>query len=215
VSKKCNRLAIRPCRISSAKQPIRVQTAPQRYCEALYIDYSFNNRHVANAVTFYINHKVEELARLKQYKSELQDNVRCYIQAKAGGTFLWVSLVCRQLAETSLRKTLSVLQTFPPGLRPFYQMMMEQMQDMKDKEDFEICKQILAAVVLAYRPTNSSQRAQLNCQPSRRVIRRHSVFGRARGTMWFISDHSRGLHLCCPSVSQGVPQYPCRVEHLS
>ena len=109
---------------------------------------------VANAVTFYINHKVEELARLKQYKRELQDNVRCYIQAKAGGTFLWVALVCRQLAETSLRKTLSVLQSFPPGLRPFYQRMMEQMQDMKDKEDLEICKQILAAVVLAYRPTH-------------------------------------------------------------
>ena len=58
--------------------------------------------HIANAVTSYINHKVEELARLKKYKRELQDNVRCYIQAKAGGTFLWVSLVCRQLAETSL-----------------------------------------------------------------------------------------------------------------
>jgi hypothetical protein len=110
--------------------------------------------HVANAVTSYINHKVEELGRLKQYKSELQDNVRRYIQAKAGETFLWVALVCRQLAETSLRKTLSVLQTFPPGLRPFYQRMMEQMQDIKDKEDLEICKQILAVVVLAYRPTH-------------------------------------------------------------
>ncbi|KAL2005187.1 hypothetical protein VTN00DRAFT_3037 [Thermoascus crustaceus] len=88
--------------------------------------------HVASAVTSYISHKVEELARLKSYGSELQVD----------------------LAETSRRKTLSVLQTFPPGLRPFYQRMMEQMRDMKDKEDLEICKRILAAVVLAYRPTH-------------------------------------------------------------
>ena len=121
--------------------------------------------HVANAVTSYINHKVEELARLKQYKRELQDDVRCYIQTKAGGTFLWVSLVCRQLAETSLRKTLSVLQTFPPGLRPFYQRMMEQMEDMRDKEDLEICKQILAAVVLTYRPTHLKELHSVVCLP--------------------------------------------------
>jgi NACHT domain len=75
--------------------------------------------HVANALTSYINHKVEELARLKQYKSELQDNVRHYIQAKAE-TFHWVALVCRQLAKTSPRKAMSLLQRFPPELPPFY-----------------------------------------------------------------------------------------------
>ena len=108
--------------------------------------------HVSRAVNAYIDHKVSELSQLKQYDSKLRDDVRSYIHSNADGTFLWVALVCKELARTLRRKTLSVLKSFPSGLQPFYQRMMEQMHALNDGEDLEICKRILASITLAYRP---------------------------------------------------------------
>jgi hypothetical protein len=109
---------------------------------------------VSHAVDEYINHKVLELARLKKYDAKLQADVQSYLQKNSDGTFLWVALVCKQLADkkTLRRKTLSVLKSFSPGLRPFYQRMMEEIHAQTDSEDLELCKQILAACTLAYRP---------------------------------------------------------------
>ena len=109
---------------------------------------------VSHAVDAYIDHKVLELARLKKYDAKLQADVQSYLQKNSDGTFLWVALVCKQLADkkTLRRKTLSVLKSFPPGLRPFYQRMMEEIHAQTDSEDLELCKQILAACTLAYRP---------------------------------------------------------------
>jgi hypothetical protein len=109
---------------------------------------------VSHAVNTYIDHKVSELARLKQYDSKLQADVQSYLHTNSDGTFLWVALVCKQLADpkTLRRKTLSVLKSFPPKLQPFYKRMMEQIHAQSDSEDLELCKQILASSTLAYRP---------------------------------------------------------------
>jgi hypothetical protein len=60
--------------------------------------------HVSYAVNAYINHKVSELAQLKQYNSKLQDDVRSYLQVNADGTFLWVALACKQLADPKTQR---------------------------------------------------------------------------------------------------------------
>jgi hypothetical protein len=111
-----------------------------------------NAHQVSNAVNVYINHKVSQLTQLKNYDSKLQDDVTSYVYMNADGTFLWVALVCKQLEHTNRRKTLSVLKSFPPGLQPFYQRMIEQMRILNDSEDFELCKRILASLTLAYQP---------------------------------------------------------------
>ncbi len=61
-------------------------------------------------------------------------------------------MVCKELEEVAKRKVASVLQTFPPGLRPFYERMMERLENQNDKEDAELCKHILCSVTLASRP---------------------------------------------------------------
>ncbi|OJJ81296.1 WD40 repeat domain-containing protein [Aspergillus glaucus CBS 516.65] len=57
---------------------------------------------------------------------QLQTDVRDYLHTNSSGTYLWVALACKQLEKTMNRKTLKVLESFPPGLQPFYRQMIEQ-----------------------------------------------------------------------------------------
>jgi len=111
---------------------------------------------ISSAVNAYIKHKVSELAELKQYELEVQETLVRYLQEKADGTYLWVALVCKQLAglKTPPPDTLSVLKTaFPPELSPFYQRMLKNLDDLKDEAlTFQICRQTLAVATLAYQP---------------------------------------------------------------
>ena len=113
-----------------------------------------NSHCVSSAVDAYINHKVSELTRLKQYDDRLQDEARSYLRETADGTFLWVALVCKQLRHKNTHrwKTLSVLKAFPQGLQPLYMRMIEQMRIVNDEEDVELCRRILASITVAYRP---------------------------------------------------------------
>jgi hypothetical protein len=67
----------------------------------------------------------------------------------ANGTFLWVALVCQELANTRGHHTQKKLAAFPPGLNALYRRMMDQ---ISTSEDAELCKQILAVVSAVYRP---------------------------------------------------------------
>jgi hypothetical protein len=63
-----------------------------------------------------------------------------------------VALVCKELRDVQVRKTLSTLQKFPPGLHPLYERVMNQIWRLEDSEDVEFCRRILASVTLACRP---------------------------------------------------------------
>ncbi|KAK3348796.1 beta transducin-like protein HET-E2C [Lasiosphaeria hispida] len=110
-----------------------------------------NAESVATAVNTYIDHKVRHLSDLKQYDHKIDTIVRDYLSSNANGTFLWVALVCRALADPKVRKrhTLAKLRTFPPGLDDLYAQMMEQ---ISHSEDADLCKQILAVTTLVRRP---------------------------------------------------------------
>lgn len=63
--------------------------------------------------------------------------------------FLWVALVCQELADPKVRKryTLSRLQSFPPGLDSLYGRMIEH---IRNSEDDGLCKEILAISSVVY-----------------------------------------------------------------
>jgi hypothetical protein len=116
------------------------------------ISLELNSSHISQAVNSFINFKVSKLVERKGYKSELCDRIKSYLRAKADGTFLWVALVCKELQSVQIRKTLSVLERFPPGLQPLYERMIEQINCLEDSEDVELCRRILSSATLAYRP---------------------------------------------------------------
>ncbi|PWI64016.1 hypothetical protein PCL_00450 [Purpureocillium lilacinum] len=120
-----------------------------------------NRESIAAAVDIYINHRVSQLALLKQYDLGTEGAVRDYLCANADSTFLWVALVCQNLEEIPRRKAKSALKAFPPGLESLYGRMMEQVRNLKDPDDVDLCMRILAGITVAYRPLTLVELASL------------------------------------------------------
>jgi hypothetical protein len=112
------------------------------------------SQYVSDAVRAFINFKIQ---KLKKYNDSLRETVRAYLHDNANGTFLWVALVCQRLEKTPVRKTLSALKEFPPGLEPLYGRMFGQIWHMEDQENVEYCRKILCAAILAYRPLHPNE----------------------------------------------------------
>ncbi|CAG8164547.1 unnamed protein product [Penicillium salamii] len=128
-----------------------------------------NENSISEAVTIYIRHKVQILAKLKKFdeelilstnggcgkhpsQQELLEAVRCHLLSNAHGTFLWVALVCDQPKKGKARNANKLLNSFPAGLDPLCERMMGHIQDSENAEDAELCKRILAVVAIVYRP---------------------------------------------------------------
>ncbi|KAF5639275.1 vegetatible incompatibility het-e-1 [Fusarium sp. NRRL 52700] len=116
-----------------------------------------NQDSVSKAVEAFIEWKVEELAKKKQYDEKLQKDVKNYLVENADGTFLWVALVCQGLSDTKVlrkRHTRLKLEEFPKGLDALYERMMEYISSLQDAE---ICREILALASVVYRPVTLTE----------------------------------------------------------
>ncbi|KAK2470482.1 hypothetical protein H9L39_18099 [Fusarium oxysporum f. sp. albedinis] len=112
------------------------------------------------AVDVYIQHKVGQLTLKKHYDNRLRDEVQQHLISNAHGTFLWVALVYKELADPKVRRrhTLTKLSSFPPGLDSLYQRMMKH---ITDSVDADLCKQILAIASVVYRPATLKELTSL------------------------------------------------------
>ncbi|SPO02390.1 related to Vegetative incompatibility protein HET-E-1 [Cephalotrichum gorgonifer] len=119
-----------------------------------------NEDSVSDAVRVYIEHKVDELAQKKNYDDATRDAVHQHLTDNSNNTFLWVALVCQELVSPKVRRrhTTEALKNFPPGLDSLYQRMMEH---IRDSNDADLCKQILAVVTVTYRPLELSDLTSL------------------------------------------------------
>ncbi|EMD92741.1 hypothetical protein COCC4DRAFT_197430 [Bipolaris maydis ATCC 48331] len=108
-----------------------------------------NPTSISKAVKFFIEQRVFELAKRNNYDERTQHAVLDHLTLNANDTFLWVALACQHLQVTARRNVLRKLQSFPSGLDALYERMMQQ---ISRKDDAELCKEVLAAVTLVYRP---------------------------------------------------------------
>jgi hypothetical protein len=108
-----------------------------------------NAASVSTAVQVFIDQRVSELAQQNRYDEPTKRAVLEHLASNANDTFLWVALVCEHLQATARRNVLRKLDLFPPGLDALYERMMQQ---ISKTDDAELCKQVLAAVALVYRP---------------------------------------------------------------
>ena len=109
-----------------------------------------NENLISAAVRGYIREKVGRLAKQKRYDDRIGDIVEQHLISNANDTFLWVALVCQELAVVPKRHTLAKLKTFPPGLDSLYMRMMEHINNLSD--DADLCKKILAVASVVYHP---------------------------------------------------------------
>jgi hypothetical protein len=116
----------------------------------LSLELKENAAQVSHAVNTYIDHCLSELT-VFQYDMPLQELVREKMQQKANGTFLWVSLVVKELKDVMSWEVLQVLEEIPMELKDVYRRMMKQIRQLQ-RQYPELCRQILSTVILAYRP---------------------------------------------------------------
>jgi hypothetical protein len=126
------------------------QTAP--------ISLELNDASVSEAVRTFIYFKIHELVKVKKYSDEIRDTICRHLLSNSQGTFLWVALVYQELGRTSRRHALKKLEAFPPGLNALYGRMIDQ---VRNSEDAEPCKRILAVMCTVYRPITLDELASL------------------------------------------------------
>lgn len=115
------------------------------------IDLELNSKHIAYAVSKYVDFKVQQLSEKRKYNKDLRKIVTQYLHDNSEGTFLWVALVCKELEKVELWKTKKILKQFPPGLTPLYDRMARQIMEY-NKDTLDFCSRTLSAVALAIRP---------------------------------------------------------------
>jgi hypothetical protein len=113
-----------------------------------------NAESVSTAVNIYIDHKVKQLAQKMRYDDQTQKAVLEHLYSTADGTFLWVALVCQNLERIPRWNVYAKLKTFPPGLDPLYERMMNQICNL---DNSELCKRILAMASILYEPVSLAE----------------------------------------------------------
>ncbi|KAJ5707365.1 hypothetical protein N7488_007166 [Penicillium malachiteum] len=118
------------------------------------ISLELNEAAVSEAVEEFIRNKVNTLAKVKRYTDRTRDRIYRHLLLNSQGTFLWVALVCQSLDGTPPRQAINMLQAFPPGLNALYGRMVDK---VRQSQDAELCKQILAIMSTVFRPITLSE----------------------------------------------------------
>ena len=114
---------------------------------------------VSLAVSKYIEHCVSGLPGIQDDPS-LREKVEDVMLRKASGTFLWVSLVAKELQDVMPWDIMDTLQQMPTDLQDIYGRMMANIQRMKSKYQ-PLCLMVLATVVSTYRPLHLEELASI------------------------------------------------------
>lgn len=139
--------------VSSRNLPV-VRERIGSICNKANADLELNEPRVSRGIATFIQSKTQELAVKKGYKEELQDLLHTTLNQKAGGTFLWVALVCKELERKPCFAAKKVLAEIPSGLGPLYDRMIDQIDALESMDDWDLsrlCKSILALASIARR----------------------------------------------------------------
>lgn len=123
---------------------------------------------VSSAVNAYIADQVSDLTRKKKYSPDLRRTIHEFLESNAGGTFLWVALVCKKIADmdTSVDDVYDTLEkNFPPTLEKFYGRMVDNIRNSSRFPD--LCEQILAIACVVYRPLSWAEMKSLLKSPTK------------------------------------------------
>ncbi|XP_014557368.1 hypothetical protein COCVIDRAFT_25929 [Bipolaris victoriae FI3] len=130
----------------------------------LSLELKQNAAQVSRAVDAYIDHCLSELPEI-QHDNILRESVRDKMQQKASGTFLWVSLVVKELKEVMAWEVLQVLEEVPTQLKDLYRRMLKQIERLQ-RQYPELCRQVLSTVIAAYRPLRLQELHSLSGLPT-------------------------------------------------
>ncbi|KAL2809268.1 hypothetical protein BJX63DRAFT_366537 [Aspergillus granulosus] len=124
--------------------------------------FSFRNKDLAtysavkSDLTVMIKEKVKDLAERKKYTESVRNEVIRILETKSEGTFLWVGIVCNELARPGVqsRNAVKTLERMPPGLHALYRQLLNTafLHKDGDDDDRQTMVDILRFVAFARRP---------------------------------------------------------------
>jgi hypothetical protein len=180
---------------AQTEQRLRLNNSGTR----LNLELKENATQVSCAVNAYIDYCVSELSQI-QHDTFLRDSVREKMQQKAHGTFLWVSLVIKELKEKDVMawEVLQVLDEVPTELKDVYRRMMKQITRLQ-RQYPEFCRQILSTIIATYRPLHLEELYVLSGLPTQIQNAKQTTATIVK--MWLVPYNTRRQCLHHPSVS--------------
>ncbi|KAI4605773.1 hypothetical protein J4E83_010436 [Alternaria metachromatica] len=128
--------------------------------QMLHLQLDPKSEAILDAVDTYIEHKVKALTDKKRLGPSDAEAIRDYLKKNAGGTFLWVALVCKRLGFSKRVFYEKDMQAFPPGLEQLYGRMLQQLQSL-DEPESKLYKFVLGVVLTSPRPLETYELAYL------------------------------------------------------
>lgn len=121
-----------------------------RDAEDIRVALELNAESVSRAVEVFIHYKVKRFGENKKYDADIKKDVLNALSLKANDTFLWVALVCKELARPGVKKRdiMSKLASMPQGLNELYERMLKQIFAL---DGHDVHRQILATACVTFR----------------------------------------------------------------
>ncbi|KAK3375735.1 HET-R [Lasiosphaeria ovina] len=123
-----------------------------------------NAEHASLDMDGYIDSRLSDLASIWGGLPS-RDRVRDILRQKADGTILWASLVLQELSRDDVESwhVLPIVQEAPHGLDALYESMLHEIK--RYRWDADLCRCILATVMVTYRPLHLVEIGKLSGLP--------------------------------------------------
>ncbi|KAF2165686.1 hypothetical protein M409DRAFT_23977 [Zasmidium cellare ATCC 36951] len=131
------------------------------------LELRLDDQDLREPIRAYIDHKIDHLEVMNDQEKKWRADVKEALQRRAGNTYLWVWLVCKELNAAEAHDWMALLEDMPNGLERLYDELLERLDKLKvPLATRACCKRILAIATLAFRPLTLSELAQLASLPS-------------------------------------------------
>ncbi|KAJ5278317.1 hypothetical protein N7524_004470 [Penicillium chrysogenum] len=109
-------------------------------------------------VNAYIKHKLSDLERNYEYSKYVLDEMSQEIRQRAQNTFLWVSLVFKDIIDNNVAEYDAVdrIKASPSSLISLYERLMTRIENLPSR-DPRFCRSVLAAACFSYRPLSYAE----------------------------------------------------------
>ncbi|EAW20787.1 NACHT and WD40 domain protein [Aspergillus fischeri NRRL 181] len=124
------------------------------------VSVTLDPRRLEGPVNAYIDHKLDSMKGKDGYDTDTLAQLSHEIRQRAMSTFLWVALAFKELDGVDGWDAVETIQRIPSGLSNVYELIMAQIEK-GSPENQKRCKNILVAVILAYRTLSLPELAVL------------------------------------------------------
>jgi hypothetical protein len=149
----------------------------------------------------YITHKITQLRIEQNYEQPTLDGMLAELNKNEQTTFLWVSLVFKDLVtgDTGEWEAVEHVSKFPDDLNETYGRIMERIDGIKSKAEREFCKRVLEAACFTSRPLSFDEVHAIAGLPpklqSPDIVTRCGSFLTVHNDVVYLFHHSTGEYL--------------------